>query len=49
MTDEEFVAAIRRRLANAAIEDAELLDYLNDARRDVRRAFYSPKITSRKS
>lgn len=43
MTDDEFVAAIRRRLANAAIDDAELLEYLNDARRDVRRASYSPE------
>lgn len=43
MTDDEFVAQIKRRLSNAAIDDNELLEYLNDARRDVRASSYSPQ------
>jgi len=41
MTDAELVAAIKRRLSNAAIPDEALEGYLADAKRDVRRAFYS--------
>lgn len=43
MTDAEFIAAIKRRLSNAAIPDEELQGYLDDARRDVRTVFYSPQ------
>lgn len=41
MNDEQFVAELKLRVANPAVTDAELLSYINSAKRDVNPALYS--------
>lgn len=40
-TDSEFVSQLKRRLKNPAVSDSDLLEYINDAKRDVKTGNYS--------